>query len=657
MRRNGMGACSLKRRLCLFLTAVVFVCLLGGCSTYADGSKQIMRKLNISEQLLENGDLRVTEKWNVELKDRGKAYRNLYRSFPADKNADVADFSVHDDDQNVEYADAGDVDPLSVSGDALQDRNYTHRTADGTEIGWFMPPVEEGTRNFTISYTLKNMVGVYADTAVLYHQFLSPDFSLPVENMTGTVRFPDAGSKDSVRAWLHTTAKGSLSVDSAGQISVQVSEIPANTMVEVRLCVPPGLFPASARTSGESVLPGIEAQEAKWASDYEAELERQFRLGVIDAAGGALLFLASVLVFVLVKLKNRRHVVEFPEYTRDIPAGNSPGGIANLFYFYSGGLQEKERERVLSATLLSLARKGFVRISDDGGREMVVAVTGDTKRGELTAGEQAFYEMLSTVAEATEGSFTMKQFKKYAEKHSAYVDSGIEGFFTASKREIAERGYYEYRPAYFGALKAVGTLLIVLAVFTFMMSSSRNSLLVYLPLSMILGGILLLAAGSLRMKLSVKGEYDYGVWHGLEKYMLEFSRMKEYGVPQLELWEEYLVYATMMGISKEVCKQLKLAYPQLNDQAYLDANFGNLWLYYMFAPRLYFGGFAGPHSGFDFGAALGRTMGDIGSAATRLAHPPSDFNGHSGGGFGGGGFGGGGFSGGGGGFGGGGGVR
>lgn len=656
MRGNGVG---FRKLLCFFLAAVLPLFLLSGCSGYAGNSRQIMRKLDVSEQLSENGDLRVTEKWNIELRDRGKAYRNLYRSFPADENVEVTDFSVRDDDRGVAYADAGDVDPLAVSGDELQDKSYTHGTADGTEIGWFMPAVDKGTRSFTISYTLKNMVAVYADTAVLYQKFLSEDFSLPVEAMTGTIRFADAGRMEDVHAWLHTTAKSGLTVDSAEKVSFQASEIPAGTQVEVRLCVPPALFPASSRVSGESVLSGIETQEQKWADDYEAELEKQFFIGIADAVGGALLLLASIFIFFLVKWKNRRHSVEVPEYTREIPQGNSPGGIANLFYFYSGGVQEKERGRVLSATLLSLARKGFVRISDDGGRDMVVTVTGNTKNEKLTDGEQKFYEMISTVAGDTDGSFTMKQFEKYAKKHCAYVDSRIESFFTASKREIAERGYYEYKPGYFGALKAVGTLLIVFAVFLFMLSSSRGgaSMLIYLPLSMIAGGILLVAAGSLRMKLSVRGEYDYGVWHGLQKFMLEFSRMKEYGVPQLELWEEYLVYATMMGISKEVCSQLKLAYPQLGDQTYLDMNFGGTWLYYMFMPRLYFGGFSGPHTGFDFGAALGRTMGDIGSAATRLAHPPSDFNGRSGGGFGGGGFGGGGFSGGGGGFGGGGGVR
>lgn len=645
-----------KRGLCLFLTVCLFALLLGGCSDYADDAKQIMRKLNITEQLQENGDLKVTEQWNVELQDRDKPYRNLYRSFPYDKNVEVAGLSVRDDDRGVAYADAGDLDPTAVSSDELQDKSYTHRTSDGTEIGWFMPAVDEGTRSFTVSYTLKNMAEVYADTAVLYHQFLSSEFSLPVEKLTGTVSFPDAGKKENVRAWLHTTAKSSLSVDSPAQVSFQASEVPAETMVEVRLCVPPGLFPSSVRTSGDSVLASIEAQELKWAKDNEARLHREYILGIVDASAGALVFLAAVFVFVLVLLKNRRHEVEVPEYTREIPGGNSPGGVANLFYFYSGGVQDKERGRVLSATLLSLARKGFVRISPDGEKDMAVTVMGDTKQKQLTAGEQAFYEMISTVSESFDGSFTMKQFKKYAEKHFAYVDGRIEGFMTVSKQEIADRGYYQYQPKYFGKLKAFGTLAIILAIFAFILSSSRNALFVYLPLSLIIGGILLIAAGSLRMKLSEKGEYEYGVWHGLKKYMLEFSRMKEYGVPQLELWEEYLVYATMMGISKEVCSQLKLAYPQLSEEAYLDSYFGNSWLYYMFAPRLHVAGFAGPGSGMDIGSAFGKAMNDIGSAATRLAHPPADSHGGSGG-FGGGGFGGGGFSGGGGGFGGGGGVR
>ncbi len=114
--------------------------------------------------------------------------------------------------------------------------------------------------------------------------------------------------------------------------------------------------------------------------------------------------------------------------------------------------------------------------------------------------------------------------------------------------------------------------------------------------------------------------------------------MKEYGVPQLELWEEYLVYATMMGISKHVCDQLKLVYPELNDEAYVNTYFGGSYMFYMFGPR--FGGYG--FAGADFGTSLASTISDISSAATRLTNPPPSNNNFGGGGFGGGSFGGGG---------------
>jgi uncharacterized membrane protein len=137
--------------------------------------------------------------------------------------------------------------------------------------------------------------------------------------------------------------------------------------------------------------------------------------------------------------------------------------------------------------------------------------------------------------------------------------------------------------------------------------------------------------------------------------MLEFSRMTEYEVPPLELWEEYLVYATMMGISRDVCEQLRLVYPQLNDTTYLDT-FGGSYMRYMFFHQM---GAGLGNRGNDFGSILGSVINDVSTAATRLAHPPlqggdGSFSGRGfggGGGLGGRGGGGGGFGSGGGGFG------
>lgn len=633
------------------LIVIVLSLSLSGCSTnYKGNSQQVMEKLNIDASLSENGDMTVRETWKVDLKDRGKAYTNLYRTFPVDaEKVDGIDLiSVYDEDLKVEYDFAGDVDPESASYTAMDHKSYLHQTADKTEIGWFMPPIQEGIRTFTVTYRIRNIVQVYKDTAVLY-SFFQKDFKLPVTDFSVCIHFPGGGEKKDVHAWLHTTAESSLTVDSARQVSVAVSHIPAGTSVEVRLCMPPELFSASTKRISQNVLPQIQQEEQKWAADYKAELWRQYILGLVDAIGAVLVVLASIAAFIIIRKKYRRHTVEAHDYTREIPKGNSPAGIANLFYFYDG-VGEKEKNRVFSATLLSLARKGYVSLQDQNG-DFAVTIIGDTKQIGLTESEQAFYEMISTVAEEFDNTFTMQMFKKYAKVHYEYVEHTVDLFLRASKKEISDRSYYEVRPLYFSAVKGIGFLLIFAAFVSFIGSAMIGTLLVYLPLSFLIAGILLITAGSVKQRLSMEGERDYAVWHGLKRFMLEFSRMKEYGVPQLELWEEYLVYATMMGISSEVCKQLKLVYPQLSDETYVNTYFAGSYLYYMFAPRLYMGGFSPAGGAFNFGETLGNTLGEINAAATRLAHPPTS----GGGNFGGGGFGGGGFSGGGGGFGGGGG--
>ena len=111
-------------------------------------------------------------------------------------------------------------------------------------------------------------------------------------------------------------------------------------------------------------------------------------------------------------------------------------------------------------------------------------------------------------------------------------------------------------------------------------------------------------------RLSVQGETMYMVWKGLEKYMLEFSNMKEYERPHLELWKDYLVYATMMGISDKVCKQLKLAYPNIDNDDYMTSTFGNTYFYWMFMSHYH-------HSGFrseNFASGLGDKLTSISTA-------------------------------------------
>ena len=79
--------------------------------------------------------------------------------------------------------------------------------------------------------------------------------------------------------------------------------------------------------------------------------------------------------------------------------------------------------------------------------------------------------------------------------------------------------------------------------------------------------------------LTQKGANEQEQWKALERFMENFSLLDEREVPELVLWDKYLVYATAFGIADKVLKQLKIKYPELVDDNYMISN--NYMLVYM----------------------------------------------------------------------------
>lgn len=103
--------------------------------------------------------------------------------------------------------------------------------------------------------------------------------------------------------------------------------------------------------------------------------------------------------------------------------------------------------------------------------------------------------------------------------------------------------------------------------------------------------------------------------------------MKEKEVPELVLWEKYLVYATVFGISEKVLKQLKVVYPQISDEEYMNSH-GYAYMYLMYS-----GGFNN-----SFLSTLNTSVGSSYTALTNYSSGTGSGGGFSsGGGFGGGG--------------------
>ena len=59
-------------------------------------------------------------------------------------------------------------------------------------------------------------------------------------------------------------------------------------------------------------------------------------------------------------------------------------------------------------------------------------------------------------------------------------------------------------------------------------------------------------------KMTKNGIEEYTKWKAFENFLLDFSKLKDYPLPSIVIWEHYLVYATTFGIAEKVLKNLTL---------------------------------------------------------------------------------------------------
>ncbi|MDO4731606.1 MAG: DUF2207 domain-containing protein, partial [Clostridia bacterium] len=539
---------------------------------YASNSKQILNNLDINIKLNDNGSMYVEEYWQIELFDRDKPYRNIYKSFKlnSEDNITVKDFSVHDIDNNITFAADNTIkDPSEYENSSKKNVSYTFKKGNNLELGFYMPPVTQGVRNFKLCYTVDNIITVYNDTAVFYYQELGPEFSLPVKNLNCTIITPENTQNTPLRAWLHCTAKSLLNIDSQTQVSFTADKIPAKTFVETRICLPVDMFKNSDKIIKADTLDDIVTQESNWEQEYSQRLHRSYILGVIDKIIAAIVLV--LLVFLVVKhlKKNRRYKTSVPEYIRDIPLYENPGTMSEIFHYYKGRKNKSVLKNkkifgnMLSAIMLSLAHKKYISIQPTKNNDIFITVFKNTEGTKpLASCEIIIFDYLKGITKFYQDSFTTKKMKEYSERNYAKVDRIMQSLITQIEHDCEYSGFYEqpYVTKFMRYLPVICPILIFFSC-TYLLGFIT---FVFTALSVLFSSIILLLLLTRKPRLSLAGEIRHNEWKGLKKFILDFSNMKEYSSIHLSVWEEYLIYATAMGVSKKVSKQLKLAYQNLN---------------------------------------------------------------------------------------------
>ena len=571
----------------LFMVLIfTFLFLAIGNKSNAASSNLELNNLNFDAKIQENGDMVVTETWDIDIEDTN----TLYKTFKTDINKylDIKDVSVKEitDGINKNFTETS-----RLMYHVAKDCYYGLINDNGDfEIAWGVGLDEESdTRTYEISYTVEGAVGRYSDYNQLYWQFVGEDFEIDANKITGTITLPKGvDNKDEIRVWGHTAAmNGEIYATANNKIEFTITDFKAGTYVEVRTLFPTDVLNDEVqRTYEHPILDTVLEEEMVWAE--EANRLRNQRIIYVALIYIAITVLSILLIIniirkikVIRKRKERKPSEEII-YFRELPREDaSPAEAVFLEEETKTDLQPNDTGKIFSATLLNLSLKKLMEIQstkNEKGKDEISIKLLD-KDGILALenkDERAIGKFLISAFEKQEdGILTVKELEKFIKKSSSTKILNLQEDIRQGTRiklidkkiiDKEEREKYQKE-------SGIQALFIALFVFCVCMSFAivewiGNIVIAGCIVFAIIMFLNIVATGIAISKINVftqDGIDEIAKWKGLKKYMQEFSLLDKREVPEIAIWEHFLVFATAFGIADKVLEQLKIVYPDIEN--------------------------------------------------------------------------------------------
>ena len=306
---------------------------------------------------------------------------------------------------------------------------------------------------------------------------------------------------------------------------------------------------------------------------------------------------------------------------REIPSNLDPSFAADLAFIKDKKI--KDKKDIYAAILLSLVRKEYLEVERiDESRDWIntnvrikilykpkVKVTtlynseygsnsyGATSFEEpiitpevdipekqyepLTETEQLYFNLITR--HATNDEIVMRVLESKISTDFDYTDSFIRNMDNSTINVGVTQKYFQkanYKQAY-NSLFGEGILyyilgILILTVGNYFIYQAGLGLaygaMFVLGISLVFGGHRLTNLAHNYILLTQFGEDEYVKWRGLYNFLNSDTLMNERSVPDLVLWEQYLVYATAFGISEKVIKALETNVPEFVDRSPVLSN-------------------------------------------------------------------------------------
>lgn len=569
------------RKIFFVLVFTVFIVLFS--KTLSNASYQELNSLNYQAYINDDGSMYVIEEWNIYISDTNTLFKNFEKD--SNKFSKITDVKVTDLTSGKELTKIYN-EMYHVTKDCYYALDIDNNKF---EIAWGVGlDNTSATRQYRIEYIVEDAVAKYNDCSELYWQFVGSNFDVDSKKVKGTIHLPAlAESKESIKVWGHTEElNGEIHVTDLDKVEFEVNKFNSGNYIEVRIAMPVDMVTQSGRTYNKDQLPSILKEEEKWAKDanYKRAYNRFITIVVIILFIIVVIFIDIILIKKINKYKklvNKGQIIKPSQeikYFREFPREEASPAEArfllskNKFEFYNS-----EMGNIFSASLLDLYHLGYIDIQEDKNSKEKTKFTLQASENQIeeikNEDEKIIYKYLKKIA-SDKQEITLKDIQKYITSHVSSITELQEKLTKTIKEKLYKKGYLnkerEKEYTKYGSIKVLYGLALMFILF-FGLPAIFVSL--WIMISIAITVVLLIGCLTSLNKVtnsiniySQEAIDEIEMWKGLKRFMEDLSQMDKKEIPEVVLWEKYLIYATAFGIADKVLKQLKLIYPDFDEQ-------------------------------------------------------------------------------------------
>lgn len=583
------------KKIVLVLIFMILNIILLSPKAQASGNLYL-NKLEFYANINSDGSMNVTEIWDIDISNTN----TLYKTFKTDREK-------YSGIQNVEVIEItnGQNKKLNKTNELLwhldKDSYYGLKNDNGDfEIAWGVG-LDNGkeTRKYKISYKVNDVISKYNDYAELYWQFIGEDFEIDAKKITATINLPEkVKNKEDIKVWGHTEdLNGEIYATDSDKIEFEINNFISGKYVEIRTLFPTELINEANKLYNKEILGAVIKEETKWADEANAKrIQRDSQnliitlvVTLVSVALGTYSIKKAIKLSNEVKENKKYKSTYSGEYFRDIPRENAtPAQALHIYKETITGFSENDIGKIISSTLLDLSLKKYINfnVEKENKKEKITIEIINENIEQLSSDEKVVFEFLQKACEDNK-KITVKELEKYIKKlENGKIIALKTELNHCTKEELVKEKIYdleeEKKYKKYTSENSLCIIIIFIAIMGFfILMQQANIIGIAILVMLIISEIVALQINQKSIKkinvYTQKGINEKKQWKDLRKYMKDFSRLDKREIPEIIIWEKFLVFATVFNIADKVLEQLKIVYPNIEEKLSTN-NYGYMYL-------------------------------------------------------------------------------